>query len=80
MEGIRIHSDFLQISSEIIKILSIKLSIKLKLTELSIWPFMCAREMEKEERAIQDSVKIGNRTILVKKKKRLTFSVTHHRI
>ena len=24
--------------------------------------------MEKEERAIQDSVKIGNRTILVKKK------------
>ena len=29
---------------------------------------MCAREMEKEERAIQDSVKIGNRTILVKKK------------
>ena len=30
---------------------------------------MCAREMEKEERAIQDSVKIGNRTILVKKKK-----------
>ena len=50
------------------KILSIKLSIKVKLTELSIWPFMCAREMEKEERAIQDSVKIGNRTILVKKK------------
>ena len=29
---------------------------------------MCAREMEKEERANQDSVKIGNRTILVKKK------------
>ena len=26
--------------------------------------------MEKEERAIQDSVKIGNRTILVKKKNR----------
>ena len=31
---------------------------------------MCAREMEKEERANQDSVKIGNRTILVKKKNR----------